>query len=160
MNVDDLLAQLVEVLDEEVERLVDLRFRLVAIGALVATDQVEWLPQAVRELERSSEELRLADLRRAVATTGVTTACHLDPEARLHELAEQVAEGWGEVLRGRRRQLLEELADVQNLAELTTSAVGQHSELVQEALTFLRSNAGSAYSRHTVPRAPIVQGAM
>ena len=50
MSTEDLLAQLIEALDDELEQLELLRFRLVVLGSLVAADQAVWLPISVREL--------------------------------------------------------------------------------------------------------------
>src|SRR5580692_1553 len=74
VNTEDLLAQLIETLDAELEQLNLLRFRLIVLGALVAADQAFWLPLSVRELEATADQLRLLDLRRAAATSGITEA--------------------------------------------------------------------------------------
>ena len=154
------MAQLVETLDEELEQLALLRFRLVVLGALVAADQATWLPRSVREVQASTEQLRLIDLRRAAATSGITEAFWLDPEARLPEIAAQVDDAWGELLHDRRRQLLEQVAGIRSVAELTTSALGRRSTLLRDALSFISGGAGSTYGRQGPARPQIVQGAM
>jgi hypothetical protein len=160
VNTEDLLAQLIETLDAELEQLNLLRFRLIVLGALVAADQAFWLPLSVRELEATADQLRLLDLRRAAATSGITEAFLLDPEAHLPQIAAQVDEGWGEMLHDRRRLLLEQVANVRSVAELTVSALGRRSTLLREALSFLASDGGSSYGRQGPSRPQIVQGAM
>jgi hypothetical protein len=151
---------LIETLDAELEQLTLLRFRLIVLGALVASDQAFWLPLSVRELEATSEQLRLIDLRRAAATSGITEAFLLDPEAQLPQIAAQVDDAWGEILHDRRRLLLEQVASIRNVADLTVSALGRRSTLLQEALSFLSSEGGSTYGRQGRSRPQIVQGAM
>jgi hypothetical protein len=160
VSTEDLLAQLIETLDAELEQLTLLRFRLIVLGALVAADQAFWLPLSVRELEATADQLRMLDLRRAAATSGITEAFLLDPEAHLPQIAAQVDEGWGEMLQDRRRLLLEQMASVRSVAELTVSALGRRSTLLAEALSFLSSDGGSSYGRQRPSRPQIVQGAM
>jgi len=160
MSVEDHVAQLIETLDDELEQLTILRFRLVVLAALVAADQALWLPMSVRDLEVAIEQLRLVDLRRAAATSGITEACWLSPEARLPEIAAKLDDAWGEMLQSRRRELLEQVANVQNVAELAISAMGRRSTLISEALRFVSSDGGAAYGRQSPRRARIVQGAM
>jgi hypothetical protein len=102
----------------------------------------------------------LIDLRRAAATSGITEAYFLDPEALLPQIAAQVDDGWGEMLHDRRRLLLEQVANIRSVADLTISALGRRSTLLKEALSFVSSGAGSTYGRQRPARAQIVQGAL
>lgn len=160
VSIEDHLAQLIETLDVELEQLTTLRFRLAVLASLVATDQTVWLPTSVRELEEATERLRLIDLRRAAATTGITEAFWLSPEARLPEIAAKVDDCWGELLHDRRREILEQVAGIRHVAELAISAMGRRSALITEALSFVSSDSGSTYGRQSPARARIVQGAM
>jgi hypothetical protein len=160
VSTDDLLAQLIETLDAELEQLTLLRFRLIVLGSLVAADQAFWLPMCVRELEATSDQLRLLDLRRAAATSGITEAFLLDPEAHLNQIAAQADDAWGEILHDRRRLILEQVANVRSVAELAVSALGRRSNLLRDALRFLSSDGGSSYGRQGPSRPQIVQGAM
>jgi hypothetical protein len=157
---DDLLNDLIDVLDEELGRLATLRFQLVVLGSLVAADQAPWLDRSVRELERASEELRLADLRRAAATVGLSDEYDLGAEARLGDIAERADRAWGEILFERRSRLLEEIAGIERLVETTTMALGRRAALVGEAMTFLRTGGTSTYGRRPAGRAQLVQGAL
>jgi hypothetical protein len=91
---------------------------------------------------------------------GVTETCGLDAESRLDEIAARVDRSWGAVLDDRRRLLIEEVANLQSVADLTLSAVNRRSALAEEALAFLRSDSGATYGRRSSPRAQIVLGAM
>jgi hypothetical protein len=160
VSTEDLLAQLIEALDAELEQLTLLRFRLIVLASLVSADQASWLPTSVRELQATTDQLRVIDLRRAAATSGITEAFLLDPEARLPQIAAQVDDGWGEMLHDRRRLLIEQVANVRSVAELTISSLGRRSNLLREALGFLSGGGGSSYGRQAPSRAQIVQGAM
>ena len=160
MSTEDLLAQLIETLDAELEQLALLRFRLIVLGALVAADQGPWLPMAVSELQATTDQLRLTDLRRATATAGITEAFLLDPEAHLHQIAAQVDDGWGEMLQDRRRVLLEQIANIRSVADTTVSALGRRSTLLREALRCIADDAGASYGRQRPSQPQIVQGAL
>jgi hypothetical protein len=157
---DELLTELVEVLDEELERMATLRFRLIVLGSLMAADQTPWLERSIRDLEVASEQLRLADLRRAATTVGLLHEYGLEDEARLEEIAERADHAWGELLRERRLQLLEEMAGVSRLVDTAAAAAGSRTALVQEALTFLRSEPTSDYRQRGGGTARLVQGSM
>jgi hypothetical protein len=160
VSTEDLLVQLIETLDAELEQLTLLRFRLIVLGSLVAADQAAWLPMQVRELEATTDQLRLIDLRRAATTSGITEAFLIDPESHLPQIAAQVDDGWGELLHDRRRLMLEQVANIRSVAEVTVSALGRRSTLLREALSSLSSEAGSTYGRQGPNRPQIVQGAM
>lgn len=155
-----LLAQLVEILDDELECIESLSYRFAVLAALVGADQSPWIPRAVKDLQTASEELRLVDLRRAAATSGVTLKYGLDPDSRLDVIARHVDEGWGAILDERRSSMIEQMADLQSVADLATSAVQQRSALAEEALEFLRSDSSSTYGRRSAPLAQIVKGAL
>lgn len=160
MNTDTQLAQLVDVLDAELERINALRHRFVVLASLVATDQGDWVPGSVRDLQQASEDLRAIELRRAVLTSGIATARGLDDEARLEEIVGSVDPSWGAVLDARRQAIREEMAHLRNEADITRAAVERRSALAEEALAFLHSDAASTYGRPRGTRAQIVQGSL
>ncbi|MGA2835705.1 MAG: hypothetical protein ABSF84_03810 [Acidimicrobiales bacterium] len=160
MDEQELLTQLAMVLDDELEQVHSLSYQFTVLASLVASDQSSWIPRSVSALQSASEELRLTDLRRAAVTIGVTTACGLQHDARLEEIVGELPDEWKVILDERRRVLLEEVADLQSVADLTISAVNRRSALAEEALAFLRSDDGSTYGRRSAPRPRIVRGAM
>jgi hypothetical protein len=160
VSPDELLTELVEVLDEELERMATVRFRLVVLGSLMAADQTPWLERSIRDLEVASEQLRLSDLRRAVATVGLLDEYELEDDARLEDIAERADRAWGEMLRERRLRLLEEMAGVSRLVDTAAAAAGSRTALVQEALTFLRRDTMSDYRQRRSGTARLVQGSM
>ena len=160
MNTETQLAQLVEVLDAELERITALRLRFVVLASLVAADQSEWVPGSVRDLQRASEDLRVIELRRAVLTSGIAATCGLDDEARLEEIVGSVDPAWGSVLDTRREAIREAMAHLSNEADITRTAVDRRSALAEEALSFLHSDTARTYGRPRGARAQIVQGSL
>jgi hypothetical protein len=160
VDEQELLTQLAMVLDDELEQVHSLSYQFTVLASLVASDQSSCIPRSVRALQSASEELRLTDLRRAAVTIGVTSACGLEDDARLEDIVGELPDEWRAVLDERRRVLLEEVADLQSVADLTISAVNRRSALAEEALAFLRSDDGSTYGRRSAPRPRIVRGAM
>ena len=160
MNTELQLAQLVDVLDAEIERFNALRHRFVVLAALVAADQGEWVPASVQDLQRAGDELRTVELRRAVLTSGIATAYGLDDEARLEEIIGSVDPSWGSVLDTRRVTLQEQLAHLSSEADVTRTAVERRSALAEEALAFLHRDTASTYGRPRNSRAQSVQGAL
>ncbi len=160
MASDEILAELVDILDVEVEQLDVLTYRVVVLASLVAADQGRWIPRSVSDLEAASEQVRLIDLRRAAATNGVTEACGLDGDVRLEQIAREVPAGWSELLDDRRSQLLEGMAHLKHVTELASSAVSRRSALAEEALAFLRENHAGTYGRPVAARPQIVRGAL
>ncbi len=160
VNTETQLAQLVEILDVELERITSLRHRFVVLAALVATDQGDWVPSSVRDLQQASEDLRTVELRRAVLTSGIAATYGLATEARLDDIARSVDPSWGSVLDARCQAIREEMAHLHNEADITHSAVERRSALAEEALAFLHSDAASTYGRPKSSRAQIVQGSL
>ena len=160
MKTETQLAQLVEILDVELERITALRLRFVVLAALVAADQGDWVPGSVRDLQRASEDLRTVELRRAVLTSGIASTCGLDTEARLEEIVGSVDPSWGLALDTRRLAIREEMVHLCSEADITRTAVERRSALAEEALAFLHSDAAGTYGRPTGARAHIVQGSL
>lgn len=160
MNTETQLAQLVDVLDAEIDRIRVLRHRFVVLSALVAADQGDWVPSSVLDLQRASEDLRVIELRRAVLASGIATSYGLDDEARLEEIVAVVDPSWAAVLDTRRQAIQEQMSHLRAEADITTTAVERRSALAEEALSFLHSDAASTYGRPRGTRAQIVQGAL
>jgi hypothetical protein len=158
VDTDDLFIQLVEALDRDLDLLHILRYRLVVLGALAGADQGSYLPTAVRDIELAYEDLRLADLVRASATVRVADGLDLNPAPRLDQLAERSGGGWGEVLLDRRRSLIETIIGIEGLASMVRSAMGRRASLAQEALSFLRADAGATYGRSVLRGGILVEG--
>jgi hypothetical protein len=160
VDSDDLLSDLVESLDRDLELLLTLRYRLIVLGALAAADQSPSIVTAVREIEIAYEAIRVEELVRSAATMVVLDHFELDPASHLDELADVVGGGWGEVLLDRRRNLIEIVTGIQSLANTVSAAMGRRAALADEALTFLRTDAGTTYGRSASRGGVLVDGSL
>lgn len=155
MEIDDLFVQLVEALDRDLELMTVLRYRLVVLGALAGADQSPSIPQGVKELERASEALRLADLVRASVTEHLADELELETMPRLDELAARASGGWGEILLDQRRKVLETVMAIKALAENVSAAMGARAALANKALAFFQSDGAQTYGR-VAPRGSVL----
>lgn len=160
MDTDNLFAELVEALDRDIHLIEMIRYRLIVLEALAGTNEGALLPRAVTELGTAHEELAAADRARAAATARVAERLDLDPDSRVEALAERADEGWGEILRTRRRALIEALSSAQGLARTVSGAMGRRASLVEEALASLRPGGGTTYGRGAQREPMLVEGAM
>lgn len=160
MNIDELFVQFVEIIDNEIELLLMIRYRLVVLGAMADVDQGKCIPVAVNETEKACESLRLVELMRGSVTAELTELLGLDSSARIDEIAECAKEAWGEILMERRVSLIATVKDIQEVADRVSEKMGSRSALAAEALAFLRTDGGSTYGR-SVPRGGVlVEGAI
>jgi hypothetical protein len=160
VDTDDLFVQLVEALDRDLELLATLRYRLVVLGALAGADQGPSIPIAVREIEAAYEDLRVADLVRASATVEVAEEFDLDPTPRLDQLAARASGAWSDVLLDRRRSIIEAVISIEGLAATVRTSMSRRASLAQEALAFLRTDAGATYGRSVVRGGVLVEGSI
>jgi len=160
VTTDTQLAELVEILDSELERITALRHRFVILAALVAADQGDWVPGSVRDLQRASEDLRVVELHRAVLTSGIAGTCGLDAEARLEEIVACIDPSWGSVVEARRQAIRDQMVHLRNEADITRTAVERRSNLAEEALAFLRQDSAGTYGRSRATQAQIVRGSL
>jgi len=162
VDTDTLLVELVEALDYDLEILEVLRYRLVVLGALAGADQGSMLLLGVREIEMTYEALRVAEMVRASVTERVADELDIDALPTLEEIAGYVSAGWSEVLRERRRKLIEIVTEIQGISRTVGAAMGRRVALAEEARAFLHSDAtASSYGRPSLPREGVlVEGAI
>jgi hypothetical protein len=107
-----------------------LLFKLVALRQLLIAGEVRFLPWASEEVDRATEKVREAELRRSVAVEGVVVAAagnqpgHVlgstSPSAvTLRTLAESAAEPWRTIFTEHRRALLELASDLEDAVSAT-----------------------------------------
>lgn len=160
MNIEELLVQFVEILDSEIELLLQIRYRLIVLGAIADVDQGKSIPIAVNETEQVCERLRLSELMRGSVTAEITDMLGTEPSARIDEIALSVNEVWREILIARRNSLIETVRDVQEVAAWVTKEMGARAALASEALGFLKTDGGSTYGRSAPRGGLLVEGAI
>lgn len=160
MNIDDLLLKFVEILDNEIDLLLRIRYRLTVLGAIADVDQGKLIPTAVAETESVCESLRLTELVRGSLTAELTEMFDLEGDARIDQIAQCVSEAWYEILIERRSTLIEIVQQVQEIADRVTKEMGSRSALASEAISFLRTDVGSTYGRSPIRGGLLIEGAI
>lgn len=124
-----------------------LTFKLEEEQVLLAAGRARWLGRATYEVELVLEEIRHAELRRAVELGAVTDALGLSPEASLREIAEVAPAPWDDVLADHRATLLTATAEISALAEANREMLDSSYRAVQEALgRFAETPEGPTYT--------------
>ncbi|MHB1210323.1 MAG: hypothetical protein ACYC1I_11565 [Acidimicrobiales bacterium] len=160
MDTDTLLVELVEALDQDLELLAVLRYRMVVLGALAGADQSSSLPLAVREIELAYESLRLAEIVRATVTEKVADEFDIHPMPRIDEIATYVSAGWSNLLLERRQNLIESVSEIQGLSRTIVVAMGRRVALAEEAFAFLHTDTTATYGRPSSRGGVLVEGAI
>jgi hypothetical protein len=111
------LTELSSILWRERELLELLLFKLEEEQLLLAGGRTRWLGHATREVEMVLEEIRRAELGRAVEVEEVAQALGLGTGASLGELAEAAPAPWDDILREHRNAFLSATAEVTALAQ-------------------------------------------
>jgi hypothetical protein len=111
------LTELSSILWRERELLELLLFKLEEEQLLLAGGRTRWLGHATREVEMVLEEIRRAELGRAVEVEEVAQSLGLGAGASLGELAETAPPPWDDILREHRNAFLSATAEVTALAQ-------------------------------------------
>jgi hypothetical protein len=160
VDTDTLLVELVEALDQDLELMTVLRYRMVVLGALAGADQNSSLPLAVREIEVAYDALRLAEIIRATVTEKIADEFAIHPTPRVAEIAEHVSAGWSELLLERRRDLIKTVSEIQGLSHTVALAMGRRVAMAEEAFAFLGTDTAATYGRPTPRGGVLVEGAI
>src|SRR5215213_2294146 len=100
------LTDLSSVLWRSRELLELLLFKLEEEQLLLASGRTRWLAHATREVENVLEELKHAELARAVEVARVAQEIGIPSESSLRELAEAAPAPWDEILNDHREAFL------------------------------------------------------
>lgn len=160
MNTEDLLLKFVEILDNEIDLILRIRYRLTVLGAIVDIDQGKLIPMAVAETESVCESLRLTELVRGSLTAELTETFGLESDSRIDQIAECASGAWHEILLERRSAIIEIVQQVQEIAERVTKEMGSRTALASEAISFLRTDVGSTYGRSQSRGGLLIEGAI
>lgn len=109
-------AEVSSVLWRERELLDILQFKLEEEQALLTTGRSRWLSRATNEVEVVLEELRKAELVRAIETDALARELGLEPGASLRTLAVSVPDPWAQILMDHRKAFLAATAEIQGMA--------------------------------------------
>lgn len=140
-RVNAALAEVSSVLWRVRELLDLLVFKLEEEQLLLAAGRPRWLTRATHEVEIVLEEIRHAELQRALEVDEAARLLGLPDAPSLRELADRAPEPWGDILREHRAAFLAATAEVSAHAEANRELLTASYLAVRETLTGLGGRA-------------------
>ena len=146
------LAEVSSTLWRERELLELLLFKLEEEQLLLASGRTRWLSRATREVEVVLDEIRRAELLRAVQVDEAAADLGLPPGPSLRCLAERTEEPWRSLLCQHREAFLAMTAEIQSIATANRDLLGTGSRAARDALaTLAAEDDPDTYSAAGVP---------
>ena len=146
-------AELSNVLWRERELLEILLFKLEEEQLVLATGRNRWLSHATREVEFVLEQVRDAELLRAVELDGVHPLLGTSGELPLSTLAELAPPPWSDLFRTHRQAFLTLTVEITTLAEANRDLLATGLRSVTEALVDVGGSSGTYNSSGRAPAA-------
>lgn len=131
-----MLSGLSNILWQERQLLELLAFKLEEEQLVLAAGRVRWLPHATREVEMVLEEMRRAELERAVEVEAAAAALGLGPNPSLQQLTAAAPAPWGAILAEHRKAFLASTQDVATLAQVNRELLAKGQRAAREALAW------------------------
>lgn len=135
------LAEVSSTLWRQRELLELLLFKLEEEQVLLASGRSRWLARATREVEVVLEEIRRAELLRAVQVDEVSTELGLGPGPSLRALADASPEPWRSLLHEHRQAFLTATTDIQAMADANRHLLASGHRAARETLMVLTQTA-------------------
>jgi hypothetical protein len=159
-----MLSDLSEVLWRERHLLELLVFKLEEEQLVITSGRTRWLAHAAREVENVLDEIRAADLGRAIEADEVAVTLGLEPGASLNQLAAAAPGPWDELLRAHRDAFCTLTSEISSLSSGNRDLLAISYRATQEALAGLQKSVmtydGSGQSAAQVAVAQLVDRAM
>lgn len=137
------MQELSSVLWRERELLDMLLFKLEEEQLLLAAGRTRWLPHAAREVEAILENVREAELLRAVASDAAADSLGLESNPSLRALAEAADEPWRTILLDHRDAFAAVAAQVRELADTNRELLTAGAQAAQATLMSMSESAGT-----------------
>lgn len=139
------MEELSSVLWRERELLEILLFKLESEQALLAFGRTRWLPHAAREVEAILEQIRDAELLRAVTADAVADSLGLETNPSLRALADAAPEPWRTILLDHRDAFATVAAQVSELTDTNRELLTAGYQAAQATLLSM-SDSGATYA--------------
>ncbi|HEX8497675.1 MAG TPA: flagellar export chaperone FlgN [Actinomycetales bacterium] len=123
-----------------------LLFKLEEEQLVLASGRVRWLSHATREVEMVLDQIRRAELSRAVAVDQLAAELGLPPGPSLTALAAATTAPWDEMLRDHRQAFLSLTEEISDVSRSNRELLGASARNSREVLMGLQSDAGQTYS--------------
>ncbi len=130
--------RLSEALWQERRLLELLLFKLEEEQLMLSAGRTRWLSHATREVESVLDEIRSAELARAVEADAAAAALGVSPSAGLTALAEAAPAPWDDLLRGHRDAFASLTAEIARLADDNRELLAMSHRAAQETLATLQ----------------------
>ena len=134
---DHVLNDVSAVLWRERQLLEILVFKLEEEQLLLTAGEVRWVNHASREVEIVLEELRVAELLRAVKVEGAALELGLETYPGLRSLAQATPEPWSSIFSRHHQAFLELTGEVRDLSERNRHLLAKGRDAAREALNWL-----------------------
>ena len=134
MGVADLSA----VLWRERQLLELLLFKLEEEQLVLSSGRSRWLGHATREVEQVLDQLRTAELGRAMEVDATARELGVEPGSGLLALAQAAPEPWGELLTSHRDAFLTLTAEIQDVAHGNRDLLASSHRAAQETILGLQ----------------------
>lgn len=135
------LAEVSSTLWRQRELLELLLFKLEEEQVLLASGRSRWLARATREVEVVLEEIRRAELLRAVQVDDVAAELGLGPGPSLRAMADASPEPWRSLLHEHRQAFMTATTDIQAMADANRSLLASGHRAARETLMVLTQTA-------------------
>ena len=136
------LSDVSNILWRERQLLELLLFKLEEEQLVLASGRTRWLNQATREVEMVLDEIKNAELARAVQLSEVGVELGLGAQPSLRELAEAVDPPWKAIFEQHRLAFLTAVHDIQMTAQLNRDLLSRGQRATQEAMAWLSERTG------------------
>lgn len=149
------LGEISNILWRERQLLELLVFKLEEEQLVLASGRSRWLTHATREVEMVLDQIKEAELVRAVAVARAGIELGLGPNPSLRALAGAVDAPWQSIFDQHRRAFLSVSQEIQALAELNRELLARGQRATHEALAWLTDGDGGTelYSPSGIDRA-------
>ena len=134
------LSEVSNILWRERQLLDLLLFKLEEEQLLLAAGKSRWLVHATREVEAVLEQVRQAELFRAVELEAAAKEMGLGPNPSLRELVEAAPAPWNTILAEHRSSFAAAVNEITELAKLNRALLAKGHKATQDALAWLGEN--------------------
>ncbi|GAA4344830.1 flagellar export chaperone FlgN [Angustibacter luteus] len=148
------LAEVSTVLWTERELLELLLFKLEEEQLVLASGRARWLAHATREVEMVIEQIRGAELSRAVAVDELAAELGLLPGPSLTALADAAPAPWSEMLRDHRQAFLDLTDEISQISKSNRELLLQAARTSREVLMGVEGHAAQTYTPHGTKTMP------
>lgn len=135
-------SRLSDVLWRERHLLEMLLFKLEEEQLILSAGRTRWLSRATREVENVLDEIRTAELGRALEADEAARAVGLDPGVGLGTLAAAAPAPWDELLRAHRDAFVSLTSEISTMSEANRQLLTMSFRATQETLMSLQDSVG------------------